>query len=161
MARIERRSKAAASSTHDIPERLREAAVFIDNIAESGMIGEIFRRCLIRREGGFSGGDIVVFLIAYFCSGTGAGLKSFYLDNKRWWPHLAALADRARLPTPASVARAFANVNAASLKSFQRWLLTESLDYGALLSHPSAQYRDAKGRFWQVFHFDPTTRVLR
>lgn len=159
MTGIVRERNVVARNPSALPESLNEAAALFDTMR--GAIGEIGNRCEIRREGGFSGGDVVLFLMAYFASTPGSGLKDFYAGAKPWWRHLASIASRRLLPSPPSMSRALSRADHELVRPFGRWLLTESLDIRQLLDHPVAQQRDAKGQVWHVFHFDPTTPALR
>ena len=161
MARIVRESKVWEKPKNEIPAHLTEAALLLDFLNNAGTLDQIATRCRIRREGGYCGADVVLFLLAYFAVGANTGLKRFYASALSSWSLLAGLGGRVRMPSPPAMSRALSSVHSAGMRTFHRWLLTEALDLTPLLTHPAVQYRDAKGRAWHVFHFDPTTPALR
>ena len=161
MARITRDSKAVAKSNSELPAWMSEGAALLDALQAGGAVGEIGARCVIRREGGYAGVDVVLFLLAYFATNISGGLRQFYANARPRWRQLAAIAGRAGLPSPPAMSRALSCADSEKLRSFERWLLTDVLGTGPLLTHPASQHRDAVGRPWQVFHFDPTVPALR
>ncbi|MBA2321083.1 MAG: hypothetical protein H0V89_08005 [Deltaproteobacteria bacterium] len=161
MARTVRESKSCEQPKNEIPARLTEAALLLDTLNAAGTVDAIALRCLIRREGGYCGADVVLFLLAYFACGANTGLKRFYQSALPWWSRLAAMGGRVQMPSPPAMSRALSSVQSDEMQAFHRWFLTEALDLGPLLTHPVVQHRDAKGRPWHVFHFDPTSPALR
>jgi|GEM_PF-1590195 len=161
MAHFVRERKVHPKQDTALPERLGESAVLLDLLRQKGVLQELGRQCKIQRQGGFAGIDVVLFLLVFFTSGFRTGIRPFYDETKLFWRKLAALAGRSRFPSPPALSRALNSADSTALRPFQRWLLTEALDLRPLLQHPAAKTRDATGKNWHVFHFDPTMSALR
>ena len=144
-----------------IPESIGEGAVLTLDLANRGMLEQIGERFRIRREGGYCGFDVVLFLLLYFSCGVEIGLRKFWETVRPCNRKVAAIAGRKQLASPASMSRALSAVETALLRPAAEWLLSEGAGIDELLRHPSVQTYDACGEGWHVFDFDPTVTTLR
>jgi len=145
-----------------IPDALTEGAALLMDLRHRGLVDTIGKLVRIRRQGGFCGLDVWVFLLLFFTSGIGRGVKSFWEDVAR--PHakrLAALAGRRRLPSPASLTRALGAVEPDLLRASSSELLMGVAQVDDLLRHPAVQTYDAQGQRWHLYDLDPTVKTLR
>ena len=145
-----------------IPDALTEGAVLLMDLRRRGIVHTIGELVRIRRQGGFCGLDVWVFLLLFFSAEVGRGVKSFWEDVAR--PHtarLAALAGRRRLPSPASLTRALGSVEPDLLRASSSELLMGVTHVDDVLRHPAVQTYDAQGQGWHVFDLDPTVKTLR
>ena len=145
-----------------IPDELTEGASLLMDLRSRSIVDTLGKLVRIRRQGGFCGLDVWVFLLLFFSAGIGRGVKSFWEDVAR--PHstrLAALAGRRRLPSPASLTRALGSVESDLLRSSSSELLTVMAPADDLLRHPAAQTYDAQGHGWHLNDLDPTVKALR
>lgn len=78
-----------------------------------------------------------------------------------WASNLAALANRADLPTQASMSRLLDSIPTELALEFQEWLFDEVNPTGELLDHPSVTYRDCEGKAWQVWGLDGRVQAFR
>lgn len=161
MAQIIRVDKAVPMDPRRIPEALSATVSVLDALRQSGLLSEVGRRFHPRRQGGYCGLDVVLFLLAYHSSGQCSGIKAFYQSFSPWWAQVAAVADRRSLPTPGSMSRALGGMEMGPVRDFARWLLVEALDLRPLFEHPATHHGDARGDAWHVFDYDPTREVLR
>ncbi len=148
--------------TTRLPDGLTEGAALLVTLGRCGALAQIGQRLHIRRQGGYSGLGIWLFLFLYFTAGLGRGLRSFW--KKTLHAHhkaLAAIAARRSLPSPASVSRALRRVENDLIRPIEPWLLQEVPQIDDLLRHPAVQTRDANGDFWHVVDYDPSNTVLR
>jgi len=148
-------------ATNRLPDFLTEGAILVENLEAHGCIRQIADRLRVRREGGYHGVDIVVFLIFLFAARLHVSIKDF---GGMTHPHrrgLAALAARKMLPSPPSVSRLLASVEDDALGEFVPWLLLEGASAMDCLRHPAVMTRDCLGQSWHVFDLDPTVTVLR
>jgi hypothetical protein len=147
---------------HDrIPDVFSEGAALLLDLERRGILESLGQKARIRRQGGYSGFDIVLLLELYFAAGIPVGLRKFWERAHPVARKLAALAGRKRLPSPASVSRALGAVEPELLRPTSEWLLSEGAGIDAVLSHPSVQTYDGRGQGWHVFDFDPTVTTLR
>ena len=145
-----------------IPDALTEGAVLLMDLRRCGVVDTAGEMVRIRRQGGFCGLDVWVFLLLFFTAGLGRGVKSFWEDVAR--PHserLAALAGRCRLPSPASLTRALGAVEPDLLRASASELLMGMTVVDDLLRHPAVQSYDAQGHGWHLYDLDPTVKALR
>lgn len=131
------------------------------NIAQRGFIEELGERVRIRREGGYCGFDILLFLLFFFGARMGVGLKTFWLRARPYGKRLAALGERRSLASSASVSRALDKVDSERTQRIASWLLYDVAGIEEVLRHPAVQTIDTNGEGWHVFDFDPTVTTLR
>ena len=89
------------------------------------------------------------------------GVKEFSDRAREHHKQLAAVAERRRLPTQASMSRLLAAVDKERVQEFGSWLLLRAPGVLSVLQHPSVLTRDATGEGWHVFDWDPTVTTLR
>ena len=118
-------------------------------------------RTLIRREGGYCGFDVVLFLVYFFASGLSCGLKPFAERLAPYSRQLGAVASRRRLPSQAAVSRALTAVEAEQTAKLTPWALIEAAGIIDVVRSPWAQTSDALGRRWHLFDLDGSVTVLR
>ena len=148
-------------ATDRLPDFLTDGAILVEGLEGPGVVREVAERLRVRREGGYHGVDIVVFLVLLFAARERLSIKEFGELTRLHRRQLGALASRKMLPSPPSVSRVLAAVDDASLREFTPWLLLEGADALDCLGHPSVTMRDCRGQSWHVFDFDPTVTVLR
>ncbi len=154
-------TQAKKQATNRLPDALAEGGVLIESLEVRGGIQALAERLRVRREGGYHGVDIVLFLILLFASRLRVSIKEL---GEIAHPHrreLAALGARKMLPSPPSVSRLLAAVEDDALDEFGPWLLLEGANATECLKQPAVRMRDCLGQEWHVFDFDPTVTVLR
>ena len=144
-----------------ISESLGEGAALALDLGNRGVLEQIGERFRIRREGGYCGFDVVLFLLLYFATGVDEGIRKFWDTVRSCKRKVAALAGRKQLASPASVSRALSAVETDLLRPAAEWLLWEGAGIDEVLRHPAVQTYDARGEGWHVFDFDPTVTTLR
>jgi hypothetical protein len=150
-----------ASSSQRLPDAVTEGAVLVDLLRALGVLSEVEKRLQVRREGGYHGLDVVVFLLMHFAARRRLSIKEFGEVTRPHRTQLAALASRRKLPTPASVSRFLSVVEDAAVHDFIPWLLLEGAQGLDCLKDASVLMRDCLGQHWHVFDFDPTVTTLR
>lgn len=154
-------TKAQKQATNRLPDSLTEGAILIESLEARGRIREIADRLCVRREGGYHGVDIVVFLILLFAFRRRVSIKDLGELTQAHRRELAALGARKMLPSPPSVSRLLAAVEDDALGEFVPWLLLEGASATDCLKQPAVMMRDCLGQAWHVFDLDPTVTVLR
>ena len=94
-------------STH-LPERFHEGVALLLALKQAGNLDAIKESFRIRREGGFSGFDIFLFLLYTFASEQLPCIGSFAKKAKDYKRQLAAIAyhlNRCRIPSTSSLYR--------------------------------------------------------
>lgn len=154
-------TRTGAASSDRLPDAVAEGAVLADHLASRGVFREVEKRLRVRREGGYHGLDVVLFLLVLFAARQRLSIKEFGDVSRQHRTQLAALASRRRLPTPASVSRFLSAVEDAAVHDFIPWLLLEGAQALDCLKDASVLARDCRGQPWHVFDFDPTVTTLR
>lgn len=149
------------SATSRLPEWATEGAVHLEWMERRGVLKEVGKRLRIRREGGYVGLDVVIFLILFFGSRLSVGIKEFGGRSRNYQRQLAALGGRRRLPAPSSVSRVLGAAEHRHARQLAPWLLLDGCGAIEVLGHPSTRTLDARGEQWHVFDLDPTSTVLR
>ncbi len=144
-----------------IPDSLTTGVALVLDLARRDKLGELADRVRIRREGGFSGVDVLLFMLLYFAMPQRTGLRSFWEVVRPHSRQLASTADRTRLASPASISRALDSVELELMRPVVPWLLAEMSGIDRVLRHSAVQTHDARGRGWHVFDYDPTVHALR
>ena len=86
-----------------LPDWTSEGVALIADLERREFLGQLEERLRIRREGGYAGIDVFVFLLYFFSSRLGIGLKTWWGRAREYKVALAALAGRhARQRTPSS-----------------------------------------------------------
>lgn len=122
---------------------------------------ELGSKLQVRREGGFVGVDIVLFLLLFFSAGARRSLKHFGEWTGPFRKELGALGGRETLASPSSVSRFLSAAQGSDVRGFAQWLLVEVCDIKDVLQHPAAAAYDTQGQPWHLFDWDGTTTVLR
>jgi len=161
MARIRRQITNKRPDEAELPEKLSEGAALLMKLEASGILQKVGEGLKIRRQGGYCGLDIYVFLLLYFCSGADGSLKRFWEMVRGVKFRVAALAGRRCLPSASAVSRALASVEIPFLREVAFTLLLATSDTYRVLQDPCVQSRDALGNYWHVFDLDPTVTPLR
>jgi len=144
-----------------LPDWASGGTVLIEWLQRQDLWKEAATRLKIQREGGYAGIDAFLFFLYYFGSGLQIGVKKFSERARVHHGQLAAVGDRKRLATQASMSRILGAVEAEHVQEFGSWLLRTAPDIGPVLSHPSVLTRDAVGEGWHLFDWDPTVTTLR
>lgn len=151
-----------STDTARIPDSLTEAASLLLDLAERGIVEEAGERVRIRRQGGYSGLDVWLFLLVLFTTGAQWGIRTLWEKKLRVHAkQLAALGGRAALISPASLSRALDAVEPELLRKASPWMLLDMPGVDELMTHPAAMSYDAHGHGWHVFDLDPTVETLR
>lgn len=144
-----------------IPDTLTAGVALVEDLAAREQLTLLADRVRIRREGGFAGFDVLLFLLYYFSSGQRIGVKRFWDLAGPYANQLAGVALRTTLPTPASVSRALNRVRLELVRPVLPWLLGEMSGIDQVLRHKSALVYDALRQGHHLFDFDPSVHVLR
>ena len=150
-----------ARSRRPFPDRWNTGIVLLLDLLGTGRLDEVGERLRVYRQGGYAGIDGFVFLLLFFASDIGGGLKGFSAKIGEFNRRLAAVADRVRLPSQAAMSRLLAAVTPEAVRSLTKWLLREGAEVVEILRHPSMMTVDAVGESWHVLHYDPTKEALR
>jgi hypothetical protein len=161
MARSGRKITCAEKDFDRIPDFLGEGVALVLDLLRRGVLAQVGERLHIRREGGYSGFDVVLFFLFYFSATRAVGIRKFWEGIRPYGKKLAATAERKRLATPSSLSRALDAVEPDLIRPVSPWLLSEGAGIDVVLEHPAVQTYDATGRGWHVFDFDPTVTTLR
>lgn len=143
-----------------LPEWAGEYVAIVHYLQQSGLLEQLAERLRLARAG-YSGFDIALYLLAFFCWGRSSSLSTFGAEASGWGPQLAAVAGRSQWASASSVSRALAVADRCDLDAFGAWLLGPGSGGGALLADPLAMATDTQGRALAVFDFDPTVEALR
>lgn len=154
-------TQAKKQATNRLPDFLSEGAILVERLEVRGRIKQVADRLRVRREGGYHGVDIVLFLMLLFGSRLRLSIKELGEMTHMHRRELAALGARKMLPSPPSVSRLLAAVEDDELDEFGAWLLLEGADATECLRQPAVMMRDCLRQAWHVFDFDPTVTVLR
>jgi hypothetical protein len=134
--------------------------VLLQWLQSRGVWNDLAAKLQVRREGGFVGVDVVLFLVLFFAMGSHRSLKRFGQWTEPYRKELAALGGRKAFATPSSVSRYLSAVQVDDARSLAPWLLIETMD-AALLQHPAAAAYDTHRLPWHVFDWDGTSTVIR
>lgn len=144
MARKTRSVTVHARDPHRIPDALGEGAVLLETLSARGMLTALGERLQIRRQGGYCGLDIMVFLLLFFSAGQAGGLQQFWTIAQPVHKDLAALAGRRSLPSPSSISRALGAVQNNLIRPYIGWLLRTLPETLSLLRHSAVCHLDAR-----------------
>lgn len=147
--------------TPKLPEWTAQYILLWQFACRSGLIQRWESAIRLERLSGYSSLDLLAFILAYFCSGKRSGIKSFAAQTRPCGHLLAAIADRKRWPTQASISRMLSSVTESQALAATKLLLGECMDSIALIQHESTVYRDNAGNACHAFHFDHTITTLR
>jgi hypothetical protein len=144
-----------------LPEWANQGVFIIEWLRQKGLWAEAAERLKVQREGGYAGIDGLMFLTYFFGSGLHVGIKEFSERAREYHEQLAAVGERHWLPTQSSMSRLLDDVEYGPAREFGSWLLLQASDVASVLQHPSVLTRDAAGKGWHVFDWDPTVTTLR
>jgi len=161
MTHYRRTVTSSEKNTERLPDWAAAGTALLLDLIRREQLAEVSERLKIRREGGYAGIDVFVFLVYYFASGLRTGLKPFWYRARDFSTQLAAVAGRRQLPSSTAMSRALKAVESESLRAQTPWLLNQATGIERVLAHPAAQSYDAQGHGWHVFDYDPTVTTLR
>ena len=115
----------------------------------------------IQREGGYAGIDGFLYLLYYFCAELSIGLTEFNERKRKYNVQLAAIGNRATLPSRTALSGILGAVKSDWVREFGDELLLKVAGVKPVLNHPTVLNRDALGQGWHVFDWDPTVTTLR
>ncbi|MDP6408274.1 MAG: hypothetical protein QGI46_02760 [Planctomycetota bacterium] len=145
-----------------IPDQLTEGAALFMDLVRRGVVDSASEHVRIRRQGGYSGVDVWLFLLLFFTTGAQRGVRTFWDKLLRsHMKQLAALAGRRKLPAPASMSRALDKAEPELVRVAAPWLLMDMPEVDDVLRHPATMSYDALGQGWHLFDVDPTVTTLR
>lgn len=144
-----------------LPDWTAEGVALIADLERREFLVPLTDRLRIRREGGYVGIDVFVFLLYFFASRLGLGMKTFWGRARGYKIALAALAGRKSLASSTSIARALDAVDAEWMRALYTWMLVDVAGAEPVLRHPSVRTRDATGKDWHLFDFDGTVHAIR
>jgi hypothetical protein len=160
MARRSRTVTHNAAETCDVPDWLSSFVVVAEVLRERGLLQKLGEKLRLYRQGGYTGEDVVLFLLAMFCSGLGRGIKPFHKRTKIHGAKLAAIGGRHKWPTQASLSRALGVACLEDVEQFLQWLLLVTpVEWGKPERH--AVCIDGRGGNWHVFHWDHKVQSFR
>ena len=108
-----------------IPDVLALGVALVVDLARRGVLSEIAQRVRIRRQGGFCGFDVLLYLLYCFAAVPLLGIKTFWVTARPCKRELAVAANRDKLASPSSVSRALNAVEPELLRPASEWLLSE------------------------------------
>ena len=161
MARIRRKVTVAAAGEPRSLEWMSSYVLLMERLRHN--VAQDTAPPLLRldRGSGYTGIDVLMFLVAYFASGQGCGIKVFSEKTEPYGRKVAAAAGRKNWPTQASISRALGSVSEEAAADVARLLLLHDSACPELESHESVVYRDTEGGIWHVFHHDAKVKALR
>ena len=137
-------------------------AFILKFLREQQLLEEIAKRAAIYRKGGYVGFDFLIAALAYFVAPPSGGIKGFCKSIKRFAADLAIQAVVMALPGSSSLSRILGSADRLeNAEEFVCWLLAEASGCRDLLRSKLVQARDATGKYWSVFDFDPTVLAIR
>lgn len=145
----------------ELPADLSPGAAVLLRLAGKGVIAEVAERLQIDRQGGYSGLHLFAVAVLHLLTSPTTGLQSFCDALAPHAKTIAGLVGQTRLPTASSSSRLLCAVPADLAHAFGRWLLESALDVSPLLRCGAVFNRDAHGRDWHVFDYDPTVDTLQ
>jgi hypothetical protein len=144
-----------------LPDWTAEGVALVADLERRELLELLGERLRIRREGGYAGIDVFLFLLYFFTSRLGIGIKTFWGRTRGHNVALAALAGRRNLASSTAMARALDAVDPESMRPLYPWLLFDVAGGEAVVRHPSVRSRDATGKDWHIFDFDGTVHAIR
>jgi hypothetical protein len=148
-------------SAGELPSGFGESALVVRWLQARGHWDELVAKPQVRREGGFVGVDVLLFLLLFFATGVHRSLKRFGHWTAPYRKELAGLGGRKAFATPSSISRYLSAVQFADVRALTQRLLVETCDATALLQHPAAATYDTEGAAWHTFDWDGTSTVVR
>ena len=144
-----------------LPDWASEFALLVAHLQSTGVLTALPQRLQVPRQGGYSGVDILLFLLAFFCWKGPRSLNKFGEACASCCDALAAVGGRSSWPSPSSVSRFLAAADRCDLDTFGTWLLGTGSGAQALADHAIARARDTLGNPWSVLDFDPSVQAQR
>lgn len=145
----------------ELPEQFTEAATLYETLTQE-WIDDVSQTAVVNRKSGFQLPTMLLFLFAYFTSGTTSIKKLCDTLRRRSNRLLAEFAGLEKFPSQSSVSRFLKRVSQERLEQLVCWLLVTSHSRTrALLRHPLCGCLDTFGGVWQLFDLDPSVTGLR
>lgn len=148
------------TETDRLPDLLTEGVATLLQLRSSGILKTVGDTLRIRRQGGYCGLDVFIFLWLFLSAGAHSAIKSFWEKIRRCSKPVAALMGRKKLASASSISRALDAVELDLLRPVTGQLLTGFEGLESLLAHPATHVTDAHGRPWHIFDFDPKVTAL-
>jgi hypothetical protein len=133
----------------------------VEWLQQRHLLDALASRLRIQRQGGYTGIDLVLFLLYFFVARLPGGLKDFDERAAPYRQPLAGLAHRRKLPARSSISRILRATQPEHSQPLADWLLRDGCGAQSLLQHPSVLTSDALGQPWHLFDLDDTRKVLR
>ena len=147
--------------TNELPQRYNEAVALVTEVDCLVGLPKLARMLRLQRGNGYQGVDLLMPLVGMFTGGECGGLKGWLANAAGHSQQLAAVAGRCSLPTQGSVSRTLQCVDEEHAQRFGAWLLRDVTQWKSLLSSPTVQHRDALGKHWHMFDYDPSVVASR
>ena len=160
MARSQQIVTMMDKETSRLPDWAAPGVALAGDWQRRGVLADVATRLRVQRQGGYSGIDMVAFLMFLFQSDLRCSIRKFWERAAPFSRPLAALVGRISLASPAAMSRALKQVDLAILRPQTPWLLAEAVGSDAVLKHPATQVRDACGNLWFGVDMDPTITAV-
>jgi hypothetical protein len=121
----------------------------------------VAERLPLARRGGFGSVELFASAVVFLCAGAQPSLRAFFTRFSNAFPQIAGIVDRHTLPSSASVSRALSGLELDAVAALSDDLLARATGLDAVLRRLDVGYRDAHGKLWHGFDFDPSTRGFR
>jgi hypothetical protein len=144
-----------------LPSWATEYVLMVQELERREVLCEFSKRFQVQRRDGYSSLDVLLFLLAYFCSGQKVGLRPFSRMCSGYERQLAAVGGRRCWPDQVSISRFLSSVSDEQLDELESWFLNEAVGGDLIEKHWSVICRDTHGEAWHVFDYDPTVTTLR
>lgn len=127
----------------------------------SGVVARLAAHLRMARRGGFDGVEAFAFAALFLSAGHQSSIRAFCERHQRHLGPLGGLVGRRTLPSSAALSRVLGDVTQGFADGFADSALEAHPGFYELLRNQTVQHRDAVGRFWHIFDFDPSTRGFR
>ncbi len=150
-------------TTH-LPDWAAQFVILIRVLRDRGWLARIAELLRVKRQGGYVGLDIFLFLQALMVwprpDRRTRAIKAFDSACSFCRSQLAAVGGRRKWPGQRAVSR-FLSAVPAGLPLLTAGAEMLRMGVAPLVSHPDAQSRDTHGQSWHVLDFDPTVLAIR
>lgn len=129
-----------------LPDEFASFVALGSKLTSDDFFAEASGHVQLDRRPGYEGVDVLAFLVAFFHQGGRGGIRGFSDRCRPFGQQLAAVCGRSEWPTQGSISRALSSISEEQLEGIGRYLLTEAVDFGALVGDPSVVCRDPPRR---------------
>ena len=150
-------------TTHDasaIPDAFLPGIARLKDFHDRGILDIIATLIPIRRQGGYCGLDVFVFLTLFFTANINGGISATWSKLRPFAKPIAALLARKNILSNASLSRALSATEIDLIRPQTLTILTEIPQTRGLFSHPALRTYDANGQPWHSYDLDPTVKTL-